>query len=979
MNIPTSDQRAAGRSTALVERTPRDSGTTGASRLTRMLTNLVLTLGFGYLVWRSSTLGRGWILALSLPLVWAESWSLIQLGLLRYQIVGRRRSEPTGQPVDLDAVDVIVVVDADSTPRLLEPTLVALAAAGWSRPVRLLARSPLPNHQPLLDRFEATSSLRFEVTVDPTLGTDPLASMVNIGAGEWILWLAAGQVPMPELFTHLGDTLIDDRTGVRQFPVGLLSPNTLFHLKSGGDEDALERQVIGPSLARRGVAPWRGPASLIRRKALVDVSHETPFNQLVPEWAVAMHCNGWSTDYDPKLLIRAQAPDSLQAYLVERRNRSAAELVNLGAAFSRRGVPGPSRMAALAGGVSLTHGIHQIAMLALLVVVLITGRLPFVGNTLTVAGAMIGFAGLTTLARHRLSGGTMAPGDWLRHGWRTLGADLAALAPQLSPLPALRDPKRASARRHAFGQMRLLVVALTFFEVVLATRALNTVYPTFLPSMSRLSATLVLVVSLTVTYTMVDVLGVLVTGRQRRRAPRISLEVDVAMAGRRGTTIDVTPFGLGARIDSAPALGETVPVRFVVPGREEDHQIETPAVVRSAFRSEAGDVRVGVEFEDLSDDDRLVLIEYCALASDEPADGSTVQAGPGDLMAEVDNGNLGLIRLLTAVATAAAVVAIFLGPVADPASADTEGAMVPVTLTLAAPSLPNIDGTDTRTDNGATNGATVGTEAVDGLTVTQTGIEVRYFTDAWSEVVTPDDDGRFNRPDSLESYVGEVMVEVRLGPDRHVIAAPGDGTLVLSRLRIEPGTEGAELTGPGQRTRPAVDGELLVPGRYVVRLPVPADAEIGTEPVVVRIEVAAGQTLVVGTDGTRLESAGIGSPGTGSSGTNDSEPSDGSTLVDESDVGVDSSSTTAEPGSTATTPSSIADSDPTDSSSADSDPTDSSTADLDGATESTVGTDPTGTTTTTTSSSVTGGTAGSTGDDLSATGESSAGARGAAP
>ncbi len=856
--------------------------------LTRLVVAAVLTAGLGYLVWRTTTIGRGWILALSLPVLWAEIWSWVQLLLLRFQVVPKRRPVNAGSPIDRDEIDVVIVVGPESTATDLERTMVGLAVTGWQRTTTVLTGRVDPDLQTVVNRFDSMTALRLEVRIDDSTAVSPLPTMVDIGDGAWLLWLQAGQVPMPRLFEAIVGSPVEDGAAVRQLAVGLLNPSSLFHLTRGGDEEALERQVIGPALASRGVAPWRGPASLVRRTAVRELLNRAPSYRMVPEWAVALHRDGWSTDYDSRPLIRDLAPDMLQPYLVARRDRSAAALISLGAAFTQRGVTRTARWAAMAAGVSLTYGIRQLAVTLVLAAALLLGRLPFVGELSTVAAAMVGFAAANMTARHMLSGGMMSLGDWTRHGWRTLGADLAALVPTLSPLPDRRDRVRSQARLDALGHLQVLVVAFSFFEVAFAARAFNTVYPTLLPAMPRRYSTVLILVALVTTYILVDVLGVLVWRRQRRRAPRIPLEADIAVAGRRGTTLDVTPVGVGAVLDSAPALDETVPVRFSVPRADgAEHDVETTARVRAATRHESGLVRVGMEFEELSDEDRIALTEYCALGAhgafevgpDAAGRGSShnskpdgewrvgesamAHSHPEDLSTGFSRSDLNLLRLLAAVATVAAVIAVFLGPVAGPASAqpgEQGSATIPPILTVLVPTL------DAESGDGAGS---------PDLFVAENDLRLRLYTDAWSDPLLGDGRGGFLRPDMLGPWSGEALVAVALGPDRHVGPIPDDATLVLSRLRIEPDAgldrETVELVGPGGRWRTAVDGDILVPGRYTIRLtpaagstgpwvgaggPADSDPDPGDAFTIERIEVGPGQLVTIDAGGVTVSAIG---------------------------------------------------------------------------------------------------------------------------
>ncbi len=806
----------------------------------------VVVLSPVYLLWRTTTIGEGWMLALSIPLLWAEAWSVVQIMALRHQVSGGRRErrvsildvaedeQSEGGPHNSGQdLEVVVVVDQSTTMVEVERTVVGLRANPRFGAVTILSDQDRREELSELQDLWPDGIVRIVDAGSQLRGDDGavLEAVMSNSSRSWVLWLDAGQVPMTGMADELDRRVFDDRVAVCQLSIGLVSPQTLVHVLPSGDEDALERRIIGPSLAERGLAPWLGSGSLVRRTALETLTADAADPSVGPTTSLVRRASelkrdGWWIDYEPRPLLRVPSPDSLHPYLVRRRRTSLAALEQLGLAFTLPGMTWRLRRAAMASAVSVTHGLRQLGVVVILAGALITGTLPIEAESDFVLAIVVAFHLATMFTRRMLSCGLMAPGDWIRHGWRTLGADIGALTPRFSKPLRVLHPRLRLAHRGSLGRMQLLTLIFVGFELALAARALNTLHPILLPSnTNHRDLAILLAASIATTIGLFDVLGGFALDQGQRRNPRIALESPITVGTARGAALDITPIGVGAVVPSAPPVGVTVPVHFTVPGRDgSPYRIAAEGTVRTATAHESGSVRVGLEFDHLSAKDRMAITEYCVLGAAE-TNGTPVptRTTPDQLTADSSEGHVAMVRALATLSVVGAVGAMFLGPAAEPVSA-RETAAVPEVFTATDPLA-------------GANEATVARTA---------GVSLRLHTDSWSEPLATAADGVFARGSNPATWIGPVHLEVAIGEDRLVVPMPDDGTVVLAAVEVSAQLRDVDVMGPGGRWRSIVDGDVLVPGPYTVRW----SGDGGLRAVPVR--VGAGEILRIDLDGPRL-------------------------------------------------------------------------------------------------------------------------------
>ena len=852
---------------------------------------VALILGSSYLLWRTTTLGDGHRLWWSVPLYVTELWSFAQLGLFCLQawrvcdpvLASDRRDVAPMPPVD-------IIIDAhDADPAAVERSLVGAVALAGRGDVRVVDGS---------DREAVGSVARMfgvDHVVDETVEAGPAAAMHRQARSAFYVWLEAGQVPMPAMLERIPARFANPNLAVCQFAVGLLNADSLVHLRAGRDEDALLREVVGPGLNRLGAAPWFGPASIIRREAVDAIGGFVEADPAAVERAqTLLNGRGWTTAFEAEQLVRGVAPDTLDDYLEQRRRRVVRALRVFRTPQNPLTVHGPLRrqaLVSLARALSFGTGIRQLIAVAVLVATLLTGNLPFDAPIWPLLGFWALATGSATAARRSLSRGTMAVGDWTRHGWRTLGVDLggawAVARGRCGDSPSPRQTGTSGVR--ALGRLRLLTGAVVALDLALLVRAATLFDHDLLPAFSTGERVLVMGVGVMLLVPMVDVLQVVVLRRQRRRQFRLEVGLDIEVASIRATTLDLTPVGVGLMMGQAPPIGAVVPVRLRLPVLGGGHRwIEGSAVARSASLHHGGLVRVGLEFGDLDDPSRLALIGYCmighAAAGGEPERPDLAVAHPHELEVDRRDRQHRSLQALTATAALSAVVTLLLGPAAVAASADEVESLDEVCV-LTTSGEPVAGATiEHLTESGGRSLGDTGADGcvmVDGVPVTAElsashqsvghedrptivdgraifamvsysvrlvdtagravpGAGVRYFTDRWYRAATTDDSGRAR----FEALGLDTRIELTW-QDRRSVHRP-DGlatTVIMGRIDAgDPGDAGDDRLvidiDRGGGWEPFVDGADLLPGRFALRL---AD---GTT---IKAEVLPGHVFTVAT------------------------------------------------------------------------------------------------------------------------------------
>ncbi len=580
-----------------------------------------IAIAVAYLAWRTTTLGSGTTLLLSVPLFLAELGGLVQLSLFAFQAwsvppLPAERAERTsefGKPIAL------VVTAHNSTVRSLEQSLVGCQTLRGRTQIWVVE----DEHREEVARLTASFNATYVTGIETS--AHAIDSMASSGRFKFLIWLDAGQIPMPDLIDATLPKFLNHDLAVVQVGVELLNSDSLHHMRSGSNTDALLRDVIGPATSQRGAAPWFGPGSVIRCSALLSIGGLKVHGPAPVQQALALlHRASWETSFDARSLIRRNAPDSLSSYLDERLQRTFSILGIL------RTPQSPLRLKRLRLHTRLLHiaqlsefgtGLRYLVFVAIMSLTLLTGRLPFSPSLAQMLSAWTVATVAQWLAFRALTRGTLGFGDRVREAWRTMGVEASALR-GLPVSSAGNFPNSTTDQGiRALGQLRLLTVATVSFELAILLRAATLIDSDFLPSFSRNERVAALTLSLLMLAPMVDVLQVVVRRIQRRSEHRTKTNLDITVGDQMAETIDLTPEGVGVSLEHAPPIGETISFTLRLPKPDGSlSNISGEMTCRAASRLDSGVVRAGFEFIGLPSSARRAIIGYCTIHHDQPQD-----------------------------------------------------------------------------------------------------------------------------------------------------------------------------------------------------------------------------------------------------------------------------------------------------------------------------------------------------------------------
>ena len=310
---------------------------------------------------------------------------------------------------------------------------------------------------------------------------------------------------------------------------------------------------------------------------------------------------------------------------------------------------------------------------------------------------------------------------------------------------------------------------------------------------------------------MIDVLQVVVGGKQRRAQHRLKTSQAITVFGTATHTIDLSSSGAGVILDEPREVGASTPFALVLPARDGVPTVVSgEAEVRASTALPEGRHRIGLEFVKVDDEARLVIMAFCVLGLASDLDAADVASvAPHELTVDRSAGRRRGLQ-------AATVLAVLAG----------------TGMALQAPA--SAAGVIDETPNGPQPSVTV--VGPDGQPAE---VAVRVFgapgtTGRWAEVAERDAEGGWLVPVDAGATDGSVQgpthVEVAFDGARWVGDYAGaDMTLRLSLVVADEGRAVAALNR-GDDWVPFAGGTVL-PGRIAVQL------DDGT---VVKLDVAPG-------------------------------------------------------------------------------------------------------------------------------------------
>lgn len=288
--------------------------------LIRLVVLCSMVASINYLVWRATASLNPAALVFSLLFLLAESQSFVSFLLFAFMTWDTGRTFSFQLQPRL-AVDVFVPTYNEDS-EILEATLLGCQAITYPHLTYVLDDGRRPGIRALAKRLGCRYLTR---PSNAYAKAGNLNSALARSTGDFIVVLDADTVPQPDFLDKTLGYFVDPAVALVQLPQEFYNVDSLQHASKRTNgavwhEQQLFYRVIQPGKNRWNAAFWCGSPSVLRRTALLDVggvATETLTEDL--HTTVRLHARGWKTVYHNEVLAYGVAPQTLHAFLLQRR------------------------------------------------------------------------------------------------------------------------------------------------------------------------------------------------------------------------------------------------------------------------------------------------------------------------------------------------------------------------------------------------------------------------------------------------------------------------------------------------------------------------------------------------------------------------------------------------------------------------------------------------------------------------------------
>lgn len=606
-------------------------------RLLHLLIAATLAAGAAYLTWRVGWTGRGAFTPTFVPLLAAEAFGFLSLAAYAAMAwhLPARTSPPSPAGRAGRRVDVFVCT-YDEPVAVVHATLAGCRAIRHPHTTWLLD----DGRRPEMAELAAAMGARYLTRAD---NRHAKAGNINHALGhtdgELILVLDADHVPLPGILDATVGYFDDPTVAVVQTPHDFSNRDSVQHTRPWRHEQSLFYRVVAPGKDRWNSMFWCGSATVLRRAALVGVGGV--LTDTVAEdfhTSIALHAAGWRTRYHDEILVQGLAPHDAAAFLLQRDRWARGNLRVLRTPQSplrAQGLTARQRISYLSSLLAYGNGPQRLVMLGVLVVTLLTGRLPLTATPVTLLGLWAPYTALGFWATLALARGTLGVTDSTRHHLMTMGIYTRAFRVlvrggtrgfRVTPKEGI-DPGGARVLR----LMPLLTALGAALAVAVALRAATAAGVAALPPMPTFALAITLALGVWELGCVTWVLGGLARRRQLRRRWRTDVQLTGVIDGEVARFRDLSPDGFAAEYGREPTPGRPLQVRLSLPmadGRVAE--VRFTAEPRTGQRDDEGTWRIGAEIVAIDPAHRDRLVEYCHVVAPMERLGAGPAAPAGD-------------------------------------------------------------------------------------------------------------------------------------------------------------------------------------------------------------------------------------------------------------------------------------------------------------------------------------------------------------
>ena len=578
---------------------------------------VALAWGGAYLTWRIGWSGRGTPVALFAVLLAAELFGWVSLGFYAFLAWRVRESVRPPLPRVLPTVDVFVCT-YDEPVGVLEATLVGCRAITLPHTTYLLDDGRRPQLEALARRLGAVYVTRPD---NAHAKAGNINHALRVTHGDLILALDADHVPRPDILDATVGYFTDPDLALVQTPHDFSNRDSIQHATAVRHEQTLFFDVIGPGKDRHNAMFWCGSATVIRRRALLDVGGVL-YDTVAEDFhtTIRMHARGWRTGYHDEILVQGKAPHDLASFLLQRARWAKGNL----AVFRTRENPitcprltPKQRVSYFASLYNYFSGLQRLTLLLVLAWTLLTGELPMHASAATLLALWLPWSLLALTSTVALGRGSLGPFDSTRYGLMTMGIYIRGIVALVRRgAGKFKVTPKEGIDTGGMPVLRMLgLVTATGAVLVVAwgLRVASWLGVVTLGSMPVFARAITLALGVWE----IGCIGAVVVPLVRRRRYRTQYRMPTELRARIDRTstivplVDLTPEG--ASFESPVMLStRTVLLTRLPDVQGAVHDVRLPTEIRWCTpNADASGYRVGGRFVDLDAATQDVLVEYC--------------------------------------------------------------------------------------------------------------------------------------------------------------------------------------------------------------------------------------------------------------------------------------------------------------------------------------------------------------------------------
>ncbi len=532
--------------------------------------------------------------------------------------------EPTvAPPVRREwSVDVFVCT-YDEPIDVVEATLAGCAALHLPHTTYLLDDGRRPEMRVLADRWGAVWITRPD---NAHAKAGNINHALGRTEGELIFFLDADHVPLPDALDLTVGYFEDPEVALVQSPHDFYNQDSVQHYGPGRHEQSLFFNVVSPGKDRHNAAFWCGSATLVRRRALMQVGGVA--TETIAEdfhTTIKMHRLGWRTRYHNQVLVQGLAPVDLDGYLLQRDRWARGNLATLRlpeSPLSRRsGLTPAQRIAYFSGLFAYAAGLARLTLITLLVLTIGFGVLPAKVSMLALLAVWLPSTVLAMSATAAVCRGHMRLGE--SSHYTLLTAEVFTRALRCAILPSRTKfkvtPKEGTDAGGWQSVRRLHAVLVLGGALVVAmiwrTLSLYGLVPAH--ELPGIALPFAMVLGSWELLRIVRTLTSVARRRQRRMHFRFECRLPALVSDRVGlrttaTVTDISSAGIGLALDVPFERGTAVEIAVAVAGVDGEYRVATvKGFVRSIRPDPTGGLRAGIQVGDMDDESRRRIVTFC--------------------------------------------------------------------------------------------------------------------------------------------------------------------------------------------------------------------------------------------------------------------------------------------------------------------------------------------------------------------------------